>query len=225
MQFTSTILLTILATLIAAVPTPTIQPRGCTTITPNAMQSLLSTEPTIGYTNEGLNGAGGNGFTIFQDNTQASNRYQMLQFLDFVVPACSYGCELKVTDVGKSVSYSHLRGHEPLSDPGMAHVKVQALIPNAMSIYPSYNDVKNVSPALVSAEKFGSFSIKNGTALTVINGEACPPAMSDGRDGHLQFVFQLEGSDDLSRTRYFNMAQRGVGAVGGLNGFHMTFNC
>ncbi|KAL2073168.1 hypothetical protein VTL71DRAFT_10492 [Oculimacula yallundae] len=225
MQFTSTIFLAILATLAFTAPTPTLLPRSCTTITPNAMQSLLSTEPTIGFTNKGLAGTGDNGFTIFQDNTQASNRYQMLQFVDFAVPAGSYGCQLHVTDAGQSIGYTFLRGQEPEEEPGMAIVTVKALVPNAMDLYPSYDDVMNMSPQLVSAEKFGVFSIQNGTVPGAINSEACPPAMRDGKDGHLQFVFELEGSDDLSRTRYFNMAQRGAGASGGLNGLYMTFNC
>ncbi|KAH7356665.1 hypothetical protein BKA65DRAFT_211857 [Rhexocercosporidium sp. MPI-PUGE-AT-0058] len=248
MQYATTLIIAIMATIGDTSPTGTLQPRACTTITPSSMQSLLSTEPTIGFTNKGLNGPGGNGFSIFQDNTQANNRYQMLQFVDFEVPSGSYGCQLHVTDAGNSIGYHLLNGHEPSADPGMAKVTVMALVPNALSPYPSYDDVQTMDPSLVSAKSFGTFSIANGTVPGTINSEACPPAMSDGQNGHLQFVFELEGND-LSHTRYFSskshsspillllhvswrsrltlrsVGQRSAGAGGALNGVYMTFNC
>ncbi|KAH6722360.1 hypothetical protein DL95DRAFT_401076 [Leptodontidium sp. 2 PMI_412] len=224
MKFKTFLLIAILAIIGATAPTRTIQPRACTTITPNAMQSLLSTDPTNGYTNRALDGPGVNGFSIFQDNTKANQRYQLLQFVDFEVPSNSYGCQLHVTDAGNSVDYSLIYGDEPSPNPGMARITVKSLVPNALPMHPTYNDVQTMNPSLISANKFGTFSIASGAQPRVINSQACPPAMIDGHNGHLQFVFELE-DNDLSTTRYFSMTQRSARAGGGLNGVYMTFNC
>ncbi|PVH84388.1 hypothetical protein DL98DRAFT_651619 [Cadophora sp. DSE1049] len=228
MQFATTILLAILATLGATAPT--IQARACSTITPNAMQFLLSSDPDSGSSPHALNGPlidrlDTQSFNLFQDNVKANDRYEMRQFVDFQVPPGSYSCALHVTDEGNSVENNVYIGEQHSSDTEMAKVAVKSLVPNAFLRYPSYNDVgDNMDPSLVSAESFGTFSIKNGTNPGTINSRACPPPLSNGEDGHLQFVFELEGKD-YSRTRYFSMTQRNGGAGGALNGVYMTFNC
>ncbi|CAL3967452.1 unnamed protein product [Diplocarpon coronariae] len=218
------ILLAVLEALAHAIPTPTLVSQACTTIIPSSMQSLLSTEPEIGFANEGLQGSGENGFSVFQDNFNASNKYHMLQFVDFEVPAGSYGCELYITDAANSISHSLILGKVWSNNVGATEFKVQSLVHDAFAADVSYNDVVKAPKSLISADHFGSFKIYNGSSSILINSETCPLSKSDGQNGHLQFVFDFRDHDRYTAS-YFSMTQRKAGDHGKLNGVYMTVNC
>lgn len=127
----------------------------------------------------------------------------MLQFIDFEVPAGSYGCELYITDAGKSIQHSVYRGETMSMNSVATNIIVKSLVPNAFHSQPTYNDISNAPTSLISAEHFGDIQIATGDVSRPINSEACPPRMSSGQNGHLQFVFGFS-DDDGYTTSYFS---------------------
>jgi hypothetical protein len=234
MHHSITILLSALA---IAAASPTLPPRACTTIYPTDLQSLVNALPDTSFFNQAPPDIAGGvgGMTIQQDNTDGtvltfphlrvyrqpiieSSPQLNLQFVDFVVPAGSYGCELMITDQANQLYYES-DGDTSAAPPAL---NIISLLPNSVGD-PTYDNIMNANPSIISSYNWGTVTLAHGGSA-VINSVACPNATSDGEDGHAQYVFEFAqagpGYSDWVLPQL--VPEAGVQL---LNGVYMTFNC
>ena len=223
------ILLSALA-LVAA--SPTLPPRACSTIYPN-IYSLVSSQPDepvapVTYNQSAALVVGGVGdsedlqailqfphLQIYNQPSSPSDPQGIFQYLDFQVPAGSYGCQLSISDANNQLYFTN-NSNTDAPDPVM---NVSALFPGAICDDPTYNSVMNANPSVIETPGWGIFTLSPGGSA-VINSAACPP-----EDGHAQFVVEFaypgEGYSDwilpqlTARDADLQISE----------GFYMTYNC
>jgi hypothetical protein len=199
MRLFMAILLSALA-LVAA--SPTLPPRACSTIYPN-IYSLVSSQPDepvapVTYNQSAALVVGGVGdsedlqailqfphLQIYNQPSSPSDPQGIFQYLDFQVPAGSYGCQLSIIDENSQL-YSNNSSNIYAPYPAL---NVRSLFPNAICDDPTFNSVLKADPSVIQNPSWGTFTLSPG-ASTVINSAACPPA-SEGEDGHAQFVLEF----------------------------------
>jgi hypothetical protein len=203
MRLFMAILLSALA-LVAA--SPTLPPRACSTIYPN-IYSLVSSQPDepaapVAYNQSTALAVGGVSnsedlqailqfphLQIYSQPSSPSDPQGSLQYLDFQVPAGSYGCQLSIIDENNQLyfnNYSNINAPPPV-------LNVMSLFANAICNDPTYNAVLKANPSVIETPSWGTFNLSSGES-TVINSADCPPA-SEGEDGHAQFVLEFAQPD------------------------------
>jgi hypothetical protein len=118
----------------------------------------------------------------------ANEPLRTLQYIDFEVPHGPdvWGCQLHVADKTKGLTWTNMTDGQR----GLA-MNVIALEPNCNHDNVTYNNIIKADPSIISARFFGYFALSPGGHST-INAESCPALTSDGRNGHLAFVFEYE---------------------------------
>ncbi|EKD13806.1 uncharacterized protein L3040_005576 [Drepanopeziza brunnea f. sp. 'multigermtubi'] len=209
------LLVAALSSLGAAIPTPVVVPKACSTAFPILMNTVTSSQPE--RSSQGLStfeyGVKEGTFYLRQDSFNVSDPFYSIQYLDFEIPTGSYGCQLHVTDANGSVSYK-----AGSSSPA---IKIKSFIPNAFYGSPSYNDV--VKGDRISSSYYGELQVSTGMGARVINSATCP-ASSNGQAGHLQFLFELRDHEEGTDS-WFTMTERSATHGTTLNGFYMTYDC
>jgi hypothetical protein len=230
MRLLMAILLSALAIVAAS---PTLPPRACSTIYPN-IYSLVSSEPDepFAYNQSAalvVREVGGSEdlqailqfphLRIFSQPSSPSDPQGILQYLDFQVPAGSYGCQLSIIDENNQLyfnNYSNINAPPPV-------LNVMSLFANAICNDPTYNAVLKANPSVIETPSWGTFNLSSGES-TVINSADCPPA-SEGEDGHAQFVLEFAQPDG----GYSDWILPQLTAIdAGLQiseGIYMTYNC
>ncbi len=196
MRLSMAILLSALAFVAAS---PTLPRRACSTIYPN-IYSLVSSQPKepFPYNQSAALVASEVGdpedlqtilqfphLQIYSQPSAASDPQVILQYLDFQVPAGSYGCQLSITDENNQLyfnSSSNINAPFPV-------LSVSSLFPSAICDDPTFNSVLKANPSVIETPTWGTFTLSPGGSA-VINSAACPPA-SEGEDGHAQFVLEF----------------------------------
>ena len=189
----------LLSALAFVAASPTLPPRACSTIYPN-IYSLVSSQPdeTFAYNQSAalvVRGVGSSEdlqvilqsshLQIYSQPSLSSDPQGILQYLDFQVPAGSYGCQLSIVDENNQLYFNN---DSNIYAPYPA-LNVRSLFPSAICDDPTYNSVLNANPSVIETPSFGTFTLSPGES-TVINSAACPPA-SEGEDGHAQFVLEF----------------------------------
>lgn len=195
----------LLSTLAFVAASPTLPPRACSTLYPK-FYSLVSSHPNETFTyNQSAalvaSGVGGSEdlppirqfphLEIYSQPSAASDPHVILQYIDFKVPAGSYGCQLSISDANNQLYFTN-NSNTDASDPVL---NVSALFPGAICDDPTYNSVMNANPSVIETPGWGIFTLSPGGS-TIINSAACP----QGEDVHAQFVVEFaypgEGYND-----------------------------
>lgn len=226
-----TILLSALA-LVAALPT--LPPRACTTLYPNALFSLVSPPPPGGFFDSGLRQAQEdttlrailNSPHVRLQRLQGSenNAQDMFQFVDFKIPAGSNSCQLEIVDSARKLYFE--KNDEINATP--PPLNIMSITPGALCEDPStenvtYADVMTTNPPVIQSYHWGSATLTRG-GHAIINSFPCPAPNANGEDGHAQFVFQFDPDQVGGGYSDWALPQSttAVEAITGVNGIYLT---
>jgi hypothetical protein len=216
MRHSITILL--LSALAVVAASPTLPPRACTTIWPESLYSLATTFPNNTYYRQApalvVDNTGGlfvgpdpaddmnfphPTLRIYRVPDSESNTQFNLQYVEFAVPAGSNTCQLGITDEGNQLYPQDSQDASAAS----ASLNILSLFPNSIIDSPTYYNVMNAAPSVISSSRWGTVKLVRGKGPWIINGFTCPPA-SDGQNGYAQFVIEFD--PDQAGTGYHNLA-------------------
>jgi hypothetical protein len=115
-----------------------------------------------------------------------------------------------------------LRFSPTLSPPWL---NVISLVPNALRANPTYNDIFDVFPSVISSQSFALLKLGYWSRrMTVLGKEKCPLSQHEGGVGHLQFVVHF-GSQQEMEYQEVVLVERNEGMRRSVNGFVMLFDC
>ncbi|MCJ1411936.1 hypothetical protein MMC19_006028 [Ptychographa xylographoides] len=198
MYFATLLVVSGLAALSSAIPTPTeLHARTCTTILPATYQVISESQQTATFPQNRF-------FVASQSATPGSNVDSLVHFTG--IPDGSYGCTL-----GWSFTYEY---NIPSAGDSQLNVYRLGTDISAQSTYSEYfpNGGKGSPPGTTL---FGTTTLASGEAIvsSVINSGVCSPDMS--------FLFEL-ASDTVAGDVSFQDAGDNSSGIGG---FYMSFNC
>ncbi|KAE8452990.1 hypothetical protein EG329_012177 [Mollisiaceae sp. DMI_Dod_QoI] len=210
----------VLLHLVAAIPTPTILPRSCTTITPKSLQPLDNTWPDVSSA-QGLF-TGTSSLMVMHNNINASNQLHSLQLVEFEIPPNASPCQLQITDPACSLSFTNSSTSSyQISSP--VQLKVISLLPNSLSSKRSYNDIFNANPSVVSSWDFGDATMSAGDSK-IFNSEGCPVPVG-GKNGSLYYVLDYENEGVAQGWSEWTMLQQDEDVKSGkeMNGVYLIY--